>query len=126
MGRRALCKKCEVERQKKQYWKDPEKFKTRNRVHSRKNQRRYKLREAFNMSLQDYDNLLKAQNKGCAICGREDSGSVSSPWLHVDHCHATQKIRGLLCVSCNNGLGRFRDDPVKLRAAADYIEKHST
>lgn len=50
----------------------------------------------------------------CAICG-------STQRLCIDHCHASLKIRGLLCSKCNTGLGMFRDNPIFLKRAADYI-----
>ena len=45
--------------------------------------------------------------------------------MHVDHCHATGRIRALLCGACNGMLGLAKDKPATLRAAADYIEKHA-
>jgi hypothetical protein len=49
---------------------------------------------------------------------------VEVPAVHVDHDHATDAVRALLCVDCNGGLAQFRDDPAVLRAAAEYVERH--
>lgn len=57
------------------------------------------------------------EGKACALCGTEED-------LAVDHCHATGQRRGVLCKRHNSGLGFFQDDPILLRAAADYIEMH--
>jgi len=54
----------------------------------------------------------------CAICH-------AAPAQHVDHDHATGKVRALLCFNCNGGLGQFKDDPAVLRAAAEYVRFHS-
>jgi len=59
-----------------------------------------------------------AQHHSCDICGR-DNGHRR---LVVDHCHATDRNRGLLCNECNLGLGKFADDPERMRRAADYLE----
>jgi hypothetical protein len=61
---------------------------------------------------------LLAQHGVCAIC-RTDNWGRKGP--AVDHDHATGRIRGVLCQNCNQGLGRFTDDPARLRAAADYL-----
>jgi hypothetical protein len=63
------------------------------------------------------DVMLEAQRGLCAICR-------AAPAVHVDHDHATDAVRELLCFNCNGGLGQFRDDPAVLRAAADYVERH--
>jgi hypothetical protein len=73
----------------------------------------------YSLTLSDYDRMKSAQGGKCAICGAEDSRGRGD--LHVDHCHATGSVRGLLCTSCNNGLGRFRDSPELLRAAIEYL-----
>lgn len=75
----------------------------------------------YGISENDYDLLLLAQGGVCAIC----SGACGTGrHLSVDHDHATGQVRALLCASCNNGLGRFKDSPALLRAAASYIEQH--
>lgn len=62
--------------------------------------------------------MWEAQGRRCAIC-RAALGEK----FHVDHCHASSKVRGLLCSRCNTGLGLFADTPERLRAAASYIER---
>ncbi len=69
----------------------------------------------YGLSDADYDALLARQRGVCANCKRNRR-------LGVDHCHATGKVRGLLCGNCNRGLGLFHDDPELLRAAAAYLE----
>lgn len=80
--------------------------------------RAYTLRKKFGVSVEQYDAMLAQQNGGCAICGRQCS---SGRMLAVDHDHLTNRVRGLLCGQCNNGLGRFRDDVELLRKAIVYL-----
>lgn len=89
----------------------------------RRGQRGYNRRYKYGLTDEQYDALLAAQNGACAICGTTEwnGGKAKSP--HVDHCHETGRVRGLLCGGCNNGLGNFGDDPARLRAAADYLER---
>lgn len=70
------------------------------------------------MILPKYEELKTLQNNVCAICKKEELGKD----LAVDHCHKTQKVRGLLCENCNRAIGLFKDDPVVCRAASDYLE----
>ncbi|MDI3386887.1 endonuclease VII domain-containing protein [Streptomyces sp. B-S-A8] len=59
---------------------------------------------------------LKAQQRGvCCIC-------LTAPAEHVDHCHETGRVRGVLCFSCNAGLGQYKDRPDAMRRAAAYLE----
>lgn len=76
----------------------------------------------YGISQDQYEAMLAAQAGACAICRTLDWGGKSGV-PHVDHCHATGRVRGLLCAGCNNGLGNFVDDPTRLRAAADYLER---
>lgn len=83
--------------------------------------RNQKLMNTYGITSENYDSMLSEQGGGCAICGSETSRSRASRHLHVDHCHETGRVRGLLCNSCNTGLGRFREDHEILARAAEYV-----
>ena|ERR1700752_597537 len=90
--------------------------------------RDYHLRMSFGLSLQEYITLAVKQGGCCAICRRQETKICRNGKLQplsVDHDHATGKIRGLICDSCNVAIGRMDDDPRILRAAARYIEEHA-
>lgn len=97
---------------KKALWADPAK---------REHMKAMRLRNKYGVTAEQHAELLDVQRGRCAICRRERQQHFA---LAIDHCHDTGTIRGLLCSSCNNGLGRFKDDPALLRSAAAYIEKH--
>ena len=67
--------------------------------------------------------MLKKQDGKCAICGARTPGSGKKMWS-IDHDHATGEVRGLLCGTCNTGLGMFKDSADNLRAAANYLDQH--
>jgi hypothetical protein len=68
-------------------------------------QRAAHLRRNYGITQDEYLRMEASQGGRCAICGTEDKGKWQ--YLHVDHCHATGKVRGLLCVKCNTALGWF-------------------
>jgi hypothetical protein len=71
-------------------------------------------------SFDEFDAIYDRHSGTCYICS--DALERDGVKTHIDHCHTSGKIRGLLCQRCNNGLGHFRDRPDLLRAAADYLE----
>jgi hypothetical protein len=77
----------------------------------------------YGITQADYARMIVEQGNRCAVCFTTNPASKSGTW-HVDHCHKSGRVRGLLCARCNIGLGQFQDDPIRLRAAAIYIEKH--
>jgi hypothetical protein len=83
--------------------------------------RRWTLKKLYGMTQADYDALLVSQDGKCAICQTDSPGGPGNKF-HVDHDHATGRVRGLLCHHCNTGLGNLYDDPVRLRAALRYLE----
>ena len=80
----------------------------------------------YGMTIDDYEWMLALQDGKCAICSVEPdpNGIKAASRLHVDHDHDGNFVRKLLCNRCNMGIGYMRDDPIILRAAADYIEAH--
>ena len=70
------------------------------------------------------DEALKQFGGKCGICGATES-SGGKKELHIDHCHESGKIRGLLCNHCNLGIGHFRDQPELLMAAIAYLKQHA-
>lgn len=71
-----------------------------------------------------YNNKLEEQGGTCAICGTSEVQRKGHTHFHIDHCHGTGKVRGLLCDLCNRGLGYFKDNRELLRTAALYLEEY--
>jgi hypothetical protein len=88
----------------------------------RLNRRRYGLK-AYGLTVDEYQSMLVKQEGNCAICGDSLSDSLDSLGRgnHVDHCHETGIVRGILCSRCNLGLGHFRNDPHILESAIRYL-----
>lgn len=102
---------AERERKRRRYRENPKRFYEGNR--------KRKLQREFGITVEEFDRMFAAQGSRCAICGTDDFGGA---YAHVDHCHQTGLVRGLLCVRCNQGLGFFKDDPDRMRAAIAYLE----
>lgn len=64
---------------------------------------------------------IRAQGGKCAICGTLNPGGRGQ--FAVDHNHATGQIRGMLCQSCNTGLGMFKEDKILMNKAIEYIDR---
>jgi hypothetical protein len=74
----------------------------------------------YGITPEGYDSMLAEQDGRCAICRTLEPGRN---FFVVDHDHDTGKVRGLLCVKCNSGLGMFDDDPVVLMHATQYLTR---
>jgi hypothetical protein len=72
----------------------------------------------YGLTPADFDRMALEQKGLCAICKRKPQR-----WLCVDHCHATHKVRGLLCDNCNTALGLLDDNSEWMREAADYVDR---
>jgi len=110
-GYKGYCKKCHANDRRNWNRQYPEKL------------REQRLKRQYGIDQGDYESLLVAQGGKCAVCGINDSGQKGS-WS-IDHCHKTGIVRGLLCNNCNNGLGRFKDNPDLMQKAIKYLEETS-
>ncbi|HEY6432137.1 MAG TPA: endonuclease VII domain-containing protein [Acetobacteraceae bacterium] len=123
LGHRTVCKECTSERA--MAWADA----NPDRVLDTR------LRKKFGIALEQYTALLAEQGGVCAICGEPPAivnyrqsrrqGRQTRPRLVVDHDHATGKVRGLLCVHCNRGIGFLKDNPDIVRFALKYLEERN-
>jgi hypothetical protein len=100
-----------ISEQRKEYAKE-------NRDVIRKRGRKYRLWKLFRLTPEEWETILKYQDGVCAISGKPPVTKA----LAADHDHKTGKIRGALTMDMNRGLAFFKDDPILLRKAADYLE----
>lgn len=70
----------------------------------------------YGMTVEQFEDLFQKQGGKCAICKL-----TSKRRLAIDHDHKTGRVRGLLCVTCNLGIGNFQDNPDTLVSAAAYL-----
>ena len=83
--------------------------------------RRKMIRQKYGLTLEQYDELLIETGGKCTICKVKQS-DLTKP-LFVDHDHVTGKVRGLLCIKCNTAIGFFKDNPILLKRAINYLKQ---
>lgn len=148
-GRKTICNDCEKRRREERWKKDPaakakylayqRRYNRINKTKRNEKSRTYYQRKKLELyvaslrrflteefTVDDYLALRQKQKNRCKVCGKKETNTYKGVVrrLHVDHCHTTLKIRGLLCSACNMGVGKFYDNPDLLRKAADYLEAH--
>jgi hypothetical protein len=86
-----------------------------------------RIQRAYGITSRDYEEMLLSQDGVCAICNKAETAKMKGKVMNlaIDHCHTTGKVRGLLCINCNKGMGHLRDDPEILSAAIEYLKKHN-
>jgi hypothetical protein len=137
-GHRNECKACNLQQKHQRYLEDPKQeiarvnawqqanaeklnaYRRRRRrlPEVRAQERRSHLKRKFGLTPAEYEAKLAAQGGGCALCGRAPAPGRQ---LDIDHDHTTGAVRGLVCNGCNQGLGQFQDDPIRLAYAASYL-----
>jgi hypothetical protein len=102
----------------KEYWKRKSK-----EPGFRAKEREDWLKKRYGITPQDVLVKIESQGGVCAICGTKNWGRWGTPY--VDHDHKTDKIRGILCYSCNMGIGHLKDDANTVYSAACYLRDHN-
>lgn len=141
-GLKSICKSC-TSKTAKQYY-DKNAVKERNRAKttyflnketiSNKRKEQWKVNESrrkknrlkpYNITQEELDLLFLNSDYKCNICGlsKEDHFKLYKRDLYIDHCHVTNKVRGILCHHCNLGLGNFKDSTSLLSKAIIYLKK---
>ena len=108
---RSQCKECNT--------KEAIVWRKSNPAKVKRGNRRRCWRNRYGLDPDKVEKFLSTHNGNCDICGIPANGQAHA----VDHCHKSGKFRGILCSNCNNGLGRFMDNPALLLRAAEYLNK---
>lgn len=144
MGASSYCKPCQKGYMRAYYQKNKEKMKAQATEYYKENRekrlsqskaynsdpenkRRWKckdLQRRYGVTLEWYENKLEEQGGLCSIC-KYSSEDTEGRRLAVDHCHETGEARGLLCSTCNTGLGLLKDSEEVLLAAIAYLQRNS-
>jgi hypothetical protein len=86
--------------------------------------KRRNLKSLYGITLENYSEMYKLQEGKCSICLEfySETSDFRTKVLHVDHCHNTGRVRGLLCHKCNKALGLFKDNVDTLKRAIEFVE----
>lgn len=131
--KRYICKHCHTKRQKAYQQNTPHLKQRRNDAVKRHlakmtpeqlAERGWKdymrqLKRRHGITEEEFNSLLTQQKGRCPIC----TEALAPKRMHLDHCHASGKVRGVLCPGCNILLGHAKDDTFRLTQAIAYLEK---
>jgi hypothetical protein len=120
---RDLCKPCERDRHREWVNKNKSELREYRKARYRENKIpaiEQNLKRYYGLTMDDYNKIFLEQNGKCAICGLHQSNFERR--FDVDHNHDNKKIRGLLCIRCNRGIGLLRDSIEVLESAVKYLK----
>ena len=117
-----FCIDCNIYKPISEYHKNKKKYLNSvcincNKIRSKKYHKLYYRYEKYGITKEQFDAMVLNQDSNCIICKKELSSEI-----HIDHDHATGKVRGILCGKCNKGLGQFDDNVEFLTNAINYLK----
>lgn len=98
-------------------------YKQNNLEKRRESYRRSSMKRRYGITPEQKEEIFENQGRRCAACQADEPGGERG-W-HVDHCHDSGKVRGILCCNCNVALGHAKDDTDRLHSLIEYLEKNS-
>ena len=98
-------------------------YRTKNKEKLKAYRRSYHLKIKYGITSKQYDQMLIDQNACCALCGVSLSNEKK---ICIDHCHQTNKVRGLIHHNCNILLGHANESIIHLQQAINYLRKHKS
>jgi hypothetical protein len=118
-----LCIDCNIHKPISDFHKNKKKYLSSvcincSKERSKAYHKSYYKYEKYGITKEEFDRIQTAQLGECAICNKPIFQEG-----HIDHCHATGKVRGILCGKCNKGLGLFDDNVIYLTNAIKYLTK---
>jgi hypothetical protein len=87
----------------------------------RKQHNQYLKKRRYGVTQDQFEKMLVNQNNMCKICGNEFKSTKDT---HIDHCHDTNVVRGILCNNCNMALGQFNDNLDIMENAIKYLQSY--
>ncbi len=73
------------------------------------------FKRKYGMSLEELEAMWFIQQNRCFICNSEEQ-------LYLDHNHATNEIRKLLCIGCNTSIGLLKENILTIKKLLKYLE----
>lgn len=133
-GLNSVCRLCNKKRIDIYYKEENNKIKEKDRVRNNRvtengltSARERKIKVQYNISGEEYAQMIKDQSNLCAICNKPETagsryGGIRA--LAIDHHHESGRVRGLLCNKCNSAIGLLYEDTELFRKAIEYLTKN--
>lgn len=119
-----ICSKCSLPKPLTEFFKNRDRLRSECKDcnylnHPPEKSRNAHLKRTYGITTDDYNSMFAKQEGHCLGCDRHQSELKQK--LHVDHCHKTNEVRGLLCFNCNQALGNVSDSINRLNSLIDYL-----